>query len=124
MGEPDIDLQSDALHLRLDVLYKSADLENIDKAKVHIDPRTWDLIRWSRAAHRDNSIDFNRMDQAEWRRLPVILHHYTDMKTYTSEANDNPSEGLRHPFCMYIEAVKENGRIFYVDDPQTDNNFL
>lgn len=115
--------KSDAIHLRLATLWKSLMKIDYAKAVIHIDRTTMMDLQASRLAHHDASLEFGQ-EGSKWKTIPFKYHVGA---VPFAPFNDSPMEVVEmspEPFCLYIEAIKNNGRRIYIDDKQTDKQFL
>jgi len=116
-------LKSDAMHLRLDTLWRSLKRTDHTEAVVHIDRPTFDAICSSKIAFHDGSLFYNDCDPV-WRGLRIVFHHGGAPIPIAGVYPEPMAIPYDEPFCMYIEVVKRNGRRVYIDDRQTDKQFL
>lgn len=122
MGNSARDMKPDAMHLRLDTLWCSLQRIDFKEAVIHVDHMTWRCIMNSGEAYSDGSIRFDGSG-SKWRDLPVVIRAGLVSVLVTDDA-PSAMDIIDEPFCMYIEAVKRNSRRIYLDDGQTDKQFL
>jgi hypothetical protein len=111
-------------HTRLTALWKQLmKLHDFKSAIIHLDPKTHHDLIMSHDANNDGSI----RGYGKWRDIPIDNSHRGFRETLPIASADIPSgptDIIHDPVCIYIEAIKENGRHVYFDDPATDIQFL
>lgn len=117
-----MDIESDAMHLHLEVLWKSFRCGDYKDGVIHLDLHRWHCILSSKICRDDGSLGRGMVDgKEEWRCMPVVVHKGSPVSGMPS---DPVAEIIDEPFCMYIEAIKHNGRREYFDNAKTDEQFL
>lgn len=114
--------KSDAMHLRLDVLWRSLKRMDYASATINLNKDTYYHIFGSSEAYVDGSIHAHESGQL-WRSIPIRLRFERPLTAFHGDAEIS-AEPILELFCMYIDVEKRNGRHVYIDDPQTDKQFL
>lgn len=121
--------EPDALHAQLCLLWDKA-VKGEGIATVVVDPHTYRALLYSRDANNDGSIDIlhhNSCDGSKrtWRGLTMVLRALLPAASDISKFDEIPAESIyQEPFCMYMIMTKANGRISYIDNPNTEKQFL
>ena len=114
--------KSDAMHFRLNVLWRSLMRMDYAAATINLDRDTFRHICASSEAYFDGSIRIVETGKL-WRTIPLRLRLVEPPRAVPLNA-EMSSEPISELFCMYIDVEKRNGRHVYLDDPQTDKQFL
>lgn len=89
---------------------------NRKKAVVMLDRRSREDLWYDMLAHDDGSLRHGM-----WRDMVIEVVHvmHPSVPSYDDEEVDF-TEAPREPICVSLRVTKDNGRIVYIDHPDTD----
>ena len=91
---------------------------NQRKAVILLDLDSTHML-WNESRHiRDGS--FDPMRHNEWRDMTIETVSVAPRARFVGSSEFSEEEIVREPVCVSLRVTKDNGRIVYIDHPDTD----